>query len=42
MFGLRYGSFLPDLEKSLKNTEDQPTILLAHQPKYINEINVTS
>ena len=41
MFGLRYGSFLPDLEKSLKNTEDQPTILLAHQPKYINEIKDT-
>lgn len=38
VFGYRYGKFQPDINKALKNKQDAPTILLAHQPKYIKEI----
>jgi predicted MPP superfamily phosphohydrolase len=41
-FGHRYGSFKPDLQSALKNKKDSPTILLAHQPKYIEEVANTS
>ncbi|WP_228255925.1 metallophosphoesterase [Malaciobacter pacificus] len=41
-FGNRYGAFKPDLEKALKDKKDSPTILLAHQPKYIEEVANTS
>ena len=40
-FGFRYGSYIPDINKALENCENNPTILLAHQPKYINEIKDT-
>ncbi|MFW2380042.1 metallophosphoesterase, partial [Aliarcobacter butzleri] len=40
-FGFRYGSYIPDINKALENCENNPTILIAHQPKYINEIKVT-
>ncbi|MGA1931847.1 metallophosphoesterase [Arcobacter sp. YIC-464] len=39
IFGHRYGNFIPNLEKALENKQNAPTILLAHQPKYLNEIN---
>ena len=39
IFGYRIGKFEPDINKALLNTKDSPTILLAHQPKYINELN---
>ncbi|MBD3830399.1 MAG: metallophosphoesterase [Arcobacter sp.] len=38
-FGNRYGSFQPDIKKALENTQNEPTVLLAHQPKFIEEIN---
>ncbi|WP_152019935.1 metallophosphoesterase [Aliarcobacter butzleri] len=40
-FGFRYGSYIPNINKALENCENNPTILLAHQPKYINEIKDT-
>lgn len=40
-FGFRYGAFKPDINKALLNTQDFPTVLLAHQPKYINSIEDT-
>ena len=40
-FSFRYGSYIPDINKTLENCENNPTILLAHQPKYINEIKDT-
>ena len=38
-FGFRYGSYEPDINKALENSKNEPTILLAHQPKYIEEID---
>lgn len=38
VMGYRVNSYIPDLNKALKNIKDAPTILLAHQPKYINEV----
>ncbi len=39
VMGYRTNTFVPDINKALKNTEqDSPTILLAHQPKYIDKI----
>jgi len=39
LFGYRTGSFMPDLTKALKGRkEESPTILLAHQPKFIQEV----
>ncbi len=38
VFGYRTNSHMPDLQKALLNTKDSPTILLAHQPKYIEEV----
>ena len=40
-FGFRYGAYEPDINKALENIENSPTILLAHQPKYIQEIDNT-
>ncbi|MFY4794850.1 metallophosphoesterase [Aliarcobacter butzleri] len=40
-FGVRYGSYIPNINKALENCKNNPTILLAHQPKYINEIKDT-
>ena len=39
IFGYRIGKFEPDINKALLNVKDSPTILLAHQPKYINELD---
>jgi uncharacterized protein len=38
MIGYRVGHHVPDLLKALKNRKYAPTILLAHQPKYIDEV----
>lgn len=39
VFGYRAKKFEPNIKKALKNIEDAPTILLAHQPKYIQELD---
>ncbi|MGB5866953.1 MAG: metallophosphoesterase, partial [Arcobacteraceae bacterium] len=37
--GYRREHHMPDLEKALHNQDsDSPTVLLAHQPRYINEV----
>ncbi len=39
VFGYRVDKYKPDLKKALKNKEiGSPTILLAHQPRYIEEV----
>jgi len=38
VFGYRANHHLPDLYQALKNKKDAPTILLAHQPKYLEEV----
>ena len=37
-FGNRYGDYIPDLEKAMIGISDEPKVLLAHQPKYIEEM----
>lgn len=41
-FGFRYGAFEPDINKALENTDDFPVVLLAHQPKYLNDLEDSS
>ena len=41
-FGNRYGSYKPDITKALENTTNHPTVLLAHQPKFVDEIENTA
>lgn len=39
IFGYRASKFIPDINKALTSRdEDSPTILLAHQPKFLQEI----
>ncbi|WP_331773878.1 metallophosphoesterase [Sulfurospirillum sp. 1612] len=38
LFGYRVGHHEPDLNKALQNVKQAPTVLLAHQPKYISEV----
>jgi len=38
IFGYRVESYKPDLNKALIGTQGSPTVLLAHQPKYIEEV----
>lgn len=38
IFGYRTNTFVPDLNKALENLKNSPTVLLAHQPKYIDEV----
>ncbi|MEA3330180.1 MAG: metallophosphoesterase, partial [Campylobacterota bacterium] len=38
IFGYRTLHHMPELEQALSNKKDAPTILLAHQPKYIEEV----
>lgn len=40
-FGFKYGAYEPDINKALEKTTDFPTVLLAHQPKYIKELETT-
>ncbi|MBN2895236.1 MAG: metallophosphoesterase [Campylobacterales bacterium] len=35
VFGWRYGSFAPDIRAATQNLPDKPTLLLAHQPRFI-------
>ena len=37
-FGFRYGSYIPDINKALENCKNSPTVLLAHQPKYLKDL----
>ena len=39
IFGYRAGHHQPDLDAALRGTTKEATILLAHQPKYIEEVN---
>lgn len=38
LFGYRTKTYIPDINKALYNLKKSPTILLAHQPRYIDEI----
>lgn len=38
VFGYRAKKYMPDINKALKNIQDSPTLLLAHQPRYIQEV----
>lgn len=38
IFGYRAKKYVPDLQKALKGKKDSPTILLAHQPRFIYEV----
>ncbi|MCD6433171.1 MAG: metallophosphoesterase, partial [Sulfurimonas sp.] len=38
IFGYRTLHHIPELQQALSNKKDAPTILLAHQPKYIEEV----
>jgi predicted MPP superfamily phosphohydrolase len=38
VFGYRYDAFKPDINKALQGTSNSPTVLLAHQPKFIEEV----
>lgn len=38
IFGYRTNTYVPDINKALSNLKSSPTVLLAHQPKYINEV----
>ncbi len=38
IFGYRVQNHIPDLHKALLNKKQSPTVLLAHQPKYIEEV----
>lgn len=38
VMGYRTKTFVPDIRKALKAKKDAPTVLLAHQPRYIEEV----
>mgnify|MGYP000238062455 CR=1 FL=1 len=38
VIGYRIEQYQPDLKKALEGINDAPTVLLAHQPKFINEV----
>jgi predicted MPP superfamily phosphohydrolase len=38
LFGYRLNFYEPDITKALKDKQNSPTVLLAHQPKFIHEI----
>lgn len=37
-FGFKYGSYIPDIDETLKNCDNSPIVLLAHQPKYLKDL----
>lgn len=39
VMGYRTGSYIPDLNKALSGVKESPTVLLAHQPRYIEMVN---
>ena len=39
IFGHRYGSYIPDIDKAMSNIpQDAPTLLLAHQPRFLSAL----
>ena len=38
LFGYKTGTYMPDLKKALTCKQNSPTVLLAHQPKFIQEV----
>ena len=38
VMGYRTKTFIPDIYKALKDKRESPTVLLAHQPRYIDEV----
>ncbi|WP_345991862.1 metallophosphoesterase [Sulfurimonas sp. HSL-1716] len=38
VFGYRTKTYMPDLQKALQGIKDSPTVLLAHQPRFIEEV----
>lgn len=41
VMGNRIGALQPDINKALENKKDAPTVLLAHQPRFINDLETT-
>lgn len=39
IIGYRADYYAPDLNKALEGIQESPTVLLAHQPKFISEVN---
>ncbi len=39
VIGNRINAFKPDIKKALEETSNSPIVLLAHQPRFINELN---
>lgn len=39
VFGYKTKTFMPDINKALHKLKNSPTILLAHQPRYIEEVS---
>ena len=40
-FGFRHKAYEPDINKALENCQNSPTVLLAHQPKYLKDLEDT-
>ena len=38
VFGYRKGNFMPNITRALNGKKDAPTVLLAHQPRFIEEV----
>jgi hypothetical protein len=38
IFGYRTKTYMPEISKALRDLKDSPTVLLAHQPRYIEEV----
>ena len=38
VFGYRKEKFMPDIKQALRDKKDAPTVLLAHQPRFIDEV----
>ncbi len=38
VMGYRTQTYMPDIDKALVNKKDSPTVLLAHQPRFIEEV----
>lgn len=40
-FGFKYNDFIPDINKAMQNIQNSPSVLLAHQPKFVKDIKDT-
>lgn len=38
VYGYKYGAYQPDINKALQGQKNSPTVLLAHQPRFIEEV----